>query len=126
MSISWKAMAALTVIVTVLLSCGVYYTQGMPTEEHTVATLCTYEQNIRCDYIAYLKPNILYGETISEGETIYLSWVNRIDVTFHYTFKCNETGNITAEYRISSLVASEGWSKSSTDAFPWRSRRQTL
>jgi len=109
---SWKIMAALTAIVTVLLSYGVYSTQGMPTEEHTVATLCTYEQNTRCDYIAHLKPNILYGETISKGETIYLSLVNRIDATFHYTFECSETGSITTEYGISSLVASEGWNKS--------------
>jgi hypothetical protein len=114
MSISWKAMAALTAIVTVLLSCGVYYTLGMPTEEHTVATLCTYEQNTRCDYIAYLKPNILYGETIGEGETIYLSLVNRIDVTFNYTFECSETGSITTEYLISSVLedpSETGWSK---------------
>ena len=115
MKISWKTMAVLTVIVAVLLSCGVYYTQGMPTEEHTVATLCTYEQNTRCNYIAYLKPNILYGEVIGENETIYMNLVNRIDVTFHYTFECSETGNITTEYGISSLVADPseaGWSKS--------------
>jgi hypothetical protein len=112
LEISWKTMVALTVIVAVLFSYGVYYTQGMPTEEHTVATLCTYEQNTRCDYIAYLRPNILYGETIGEGETIYLSLVNRIDVTFYYTFKCSETGSITTEYGISSLVASDRWSKS--------------
>jgi hypothetical protein len=59
-----------------------------------------------------LRPNILYGETIGEGETIYLSLVNRIDVTFYYTFKCSETGSITTEYGISSLVASDRWSKS--------------
>jgi len=112
LEISWKTMVALTVIVAVLFSYGVYYTQGMPTEEHTVATLCTYEQNTRCDYIAYLRPNILYGETIGEGETIYLSLVNRIDVTFYYTFECSETGSITTEYGISSLVASDRWSKS--------------
>ena len=108
-------MAVLTVIVAALLSYGVYYTQGMPTEEYTVATLCSYEQNIRCDYVAYLKPNILYGETIGEGETIYLNLVNRIDATFYYTFECSETGSITTEYRISSLVADPseaGWSKS--------------
>ena len=115
MKISWKAMAVLTVIVAALLSYGVYYTQGMPTEEYTVATLCTYEQNTKCDYIAYLKPNILYGEVIGENKTIYMNLVNRIDVTFHYTFECSETGNITTEYRISSLVADPseaGWSKS--------------
>lgn len=105
-------MAALTAIVTVLLSYGVYYTQGMPTEEHTVATLCTYEQNTRCDYIVHLKPNILYGETIGKGETIYLNLVTRIDATFYYTFECSKTGTITTDYTLNSYVAGEGWNKS--------------
>ena len=112
LKISWKKIAALTVIVAVLLSYGVFCTQGMPTEEHTIVTLCNYEQNTKGDYIAYLKPNILYGETIGEGEPIYLNLVNRIDATFHYEFECSETGDITPEYKISSTVApTEGWSK---------------
>lgn len=114
MKFFWKSMAVLTVMVTALLSYGVYYTQGLPTEERVVTTLCSYEQNIDCDYMAYLKPNVLYGETIGEGETIYIKLVDRVDVTFHYTFECSEAGNITTEYLTRSMLkepSETGWSK---------------
>jgi hypothetical protein len=106
-------MAALTVIVAVLLSYGVYYAQGLPIEEHTISTLCTYEQKTKGDYTAYLKPNILYGETIGEGEPIYLNLLDYIDAIFHYDFECSETGDITTQYKITSILTpTEGWSKS--------------
>ena len=107
-------MAVLTVIVTALLSYGVYYTQGMPTEEHAVITLCSYEQNTSCDYTAYLKPNVLYSDTIGKGETIYIKLVDRIEVTFNYAFECSENGSIATEYLIGSVLedpSETGWSK---------------
>jgi hypothetical protein len=114
MGIFWKTMAVLTVIVGAILSYGIYYTMGMPTEERVITTLCTYEQNIVCDYVAYLKPNILYGEVIGKGETIYMNLVNRIDVKFNYRYECSLAGNITTEYRIASFLENPGefgWSK---------------
>ena len=114
MKFSWKIMAVLAVIVTALLSYGVYYTQGVPTEKRVVTTLCSYEQNIRCNYTAYLKPNVLYGETIGKGETIYIKLVDRIDVAFNYTFECSENGSISIEYLIGSVLeepSENGWRK---------------
>jgi hypothetical protein len=112
LKISWKKMVVVTVVVAVLLSYGVYYAQGLPTEEHKVTTLCSYKQNIKGDYTAYLKPNTLYEETIGADETIYLSLLNRLDTNFRYDFECSETGDITTEYKIRSTVAAtDGWSK---------------
>lgn len=114
MGVSWKTMAALTVIVAAILSYGTYYAMGMPTEERVTTTLCTYEQDIGCDYIAYLKPNTLYGEEIGKGETIYMNLVNHIIVKFNYRFKCSLAGNISTEYKVYSLLENPGelgWSK---------------
>lgn len=114
-------MAVLTVMVTALLSYGVYYTRGMPTEERVVTTLCNYEQNTSCDYTAYLKPNVLYGETIGKGETIYIKLVDRVDVTFNCTFECSENGSIATEYLIGSVLedpSETGWSKGIDELVP--------
>ena len=111
---SWRVMAVLTVMVAALFSYGAYYVQGIPTEEHEVTTLCSYEQNIRCNYTAYLKPNILYGDAIGEGETIYIKLAERIDVTFNYTFSCSVEGSISTDYEIRSFLeepSETGWRK---------------
>lgn len=111
---SWKSIAVLTVIVTALLSYGFYYTQSMPTEERAVITLCSYEQKTSCDYKAYLKPNVLYGDTIGKGETIYIKLVHHIEVTFNYMFECSENGSIATEYLIGNVLeepSETGWSK---------------
>jgi len=111
---SWRIMAVLTVVVATLFSYGAYYMQGIPTEEHEVTTLCSYEQNIRCNYTAYLKPNMLYGGAVGEGETIYIKLAKRIDVTFNYTFSCSVEGSISTDYEIRSFLeepSENGWRK---------------
>ena len=111
---SWRVMAVLTVMVAALFSCGAYYVQGIPTEEHEVTKLCSYGQNIRCNYTAYLKPNTLYGDAIGEGETIYIKLAERIDVTFNYTVSCSVEGSISTDYEIRSFLeepSETGWRK---------------
>ena len=114
MKFSWRVMAVLTVMVAALFSYGAYYVQGIPTEEHEVTKLCSYGQNIRCNYTAYLKPNMLYGDAIGEGETIYIKLAERIDVTFNYTFSCSVEGSISTDYEIRSFLeesSENGWRK---------------
>lgn len=110
----WKLTTIITILVATLLSYGVYYAQGLQTEEHEVITLANYEQNTSVDYTVYLRNNTLYGETIGPGETIYRELVNRIDILFNYDFICNEEGSIEIDYVISSIVEeprANGWSK---------------
>ena len=114
MKISWKIMVIITIMFAAPLSYGVYFTQHMPAEKRVLKTLCIYKHNIASDYVAYLKPNILYGETAGKGETIYLKLAERIDVTFNYTFECSKEGEILVEHKAYSILEApgeNGWSK---------------
>jgi len=112
LKISWKKMAALTVAVAIVLSFGVYFVQGLPTEEQATLTLCTYEQSITGDYVAHLKPNILYDEMVGEGNPLYLNLVKYVDVNLRYDFRCNKVGAIKFIYAINSTVGPvDGWTK---------------
>lgn len=114
--ISWKHTVTITLIVTIFLSYTVYYTQNLPSEEHQVITICSYNQNTNADYIANLNPNILYGETIGNSEPIYLNLVKSINTKFNYTFECSEPGQISTNYMINTEVGPNGgWSKAIND-----------
>ena len=110
--ISWKQMSIITIIITILLSYGVYYTYGLPTEEKSVETLCTYTQKTNAEYSAQLKPNILYEKTITNGEPIYLNLLKNIDTTYNYEFECSQTGDIITYHTIDTIVKPvESWNK---------------
>ena len=118
---NWKLTAIITLIVAALLSYGVYYAQGLETERNVVTTILSYEQTTSHDYTAHLKNNTLYGESIGEGETIYIELVDIIDLSFNYAFDCSKNGSIEIDYVFSIRVeepSETGWSKAIDELVP--------
>lgn len=82
---------------TAISAFTIYYTHQLPTSETRTTTLCTYQHTGTYNYIAELKPNIIYNKTTltpDEG-TLYTAIVNQINLTFTYTFKCDPKPSIT-------------------------------
>ena len=91
-------MLKLSKILLIIFSCttiisvlSIYYTHQLPTHKTQTTTLCTYQHTGTYDYVAKLKPNIIYNKTtLASGEGIlYTAIVKYINLTFTYTFKCN-------------------------------------
>lgn len=106
---------------TIISALSIYYTHQLPTYETKTTTLCTYEHTGTYDYVAELKPNIIYGNktTLTPGEgTLYTAIVNHINLTFTYTFNCNPKPSITSIHpEIAILLESPGkWLKTLSDA----------
>jgi len=94
---------------------GVYSAHSLPLEEETVIILSRYQHVVEYDYIAGLKPNEIYENrsTLGPGEgALYLNIVDNVAITFHYTFSCDRSVSITAEYSVGMDLESPGkWIK---------------
>jgi len=105
---------------TAISALSIYYTHQLPTHETQTATLCTYQHTGTYNYIAELKPNIIYNKTtLTPGEgTLYTAIVNQINLTFTYAFTSNpEPENSTIEHNIIIQLESPGkWTKTLSDA----------
>jgi hypothetical protein len=105
---------------TVISFLSIYYTHQLPTYETQTTTLFTYQHVGKYDYIAELKPNIIYNKTtLTPGEgTLYTAIVNQINLTFTYAFTSNpEPENSTIEHNIIIQLESPGkWTKTLSDA----------
>ncbi|MCD6445222.1 hypothetical protein J7L49_00325 [Candidatus Bathyarchaeota archaeon] len=112
-------MIKLSKILLIIFTCStaasaftIYYMHQLPTQETQTITLCTYEHRGTYDYIAQLKPNIIYGNktTLTPGEgTLYTAIVEYINLTFTYTFTCNpKPENVTVNHQIVIQVESPG------------------
>lgn len=92
---------------------GLYLTHSTPIEEKETVTLASYQHEGRYDYVAELKPNVLYENrpTLGPGEgTLYLKMIENLDVTFHYRFICDNLEGITVEYDTTlELVSPDKW-----------------
>jgi len=121
-------MEKLSKILLIIFSCAtvisvlsIYYTHQLPTFETQTETLCTYEHTGTYDYVAQLKPSIIYGNktTLMPGEgALYTAIVKQINLTFTYVFSCNpKPENTTISHQITILVESPGrWMKKLSDA----------
>jgi len=92
---------------------SVYYTHQLPAAEPVA--LCTYQHSGTYNYIAQLSPNIIYNKTtLTPGEgTLYTAIVNRIDITFAYTFASSPPPTtVITEHHVEVELESPGrWKK---------------
>ncbi|MCP8316096.1 MAG: hypothetical protein H3Z52_09555 [archaeon] len=117
--ITEKKITALLIIFTVLTLVSitsVYYTYQQPLYQTTTLGTCQHEGIY--DYIAQLKPNIIYNKTTltpDEG-TLYTNIVNYINITFTYTFTSTpKPTNQTVQHQISVQLESPGkWARDFT------------
>ena len=116
-----KILLIVFVCLTVISALSIYYTHQLPTYETKTTTLCTYQHSGTYDYVAELKPNIIYGNktTLTPGEgTLYTAIVDHINITFTYVFDSNpKPENSTLEHQIMIQLESPGkWTKTLSDA----------
>jgi len=103
-------------ILTAASAISLFYAYQKPTYERQTIILGTYTHEAIYDYIAELKPNIIYNKTaLRPGEgTLYTAITTRINVTFTYTFSSNpnpESANITRESIVIEIESPGKWAK---------------
>lgn len=121
-------MLKLSKILFIIFSCAtiisvlsIYYTHQFPMYKTQTTTLCTYQHMGTYNYVAKLKPNIIYGNktTLVPGEgALYTAIVKQINLTFTYVFSCNpKPENTTISHQITIQVESpRRWTKKLSDA----------
>jgi hypothetical protein len=114
-----KILLIIFVFSTAISALSIYYTHQLPTHENQTTTLCTYQHTGTYDYVAELKPNLIYNKTtLSSGEgTLYTAIVEYINLSFTYTFKSNpKPENIQIVHQTTIQVESPGrWARTLTD-----------
>ncbi|MEM1556710.1 MAG: DUF5305 family protein [Nitrososphaerota archaeon] len=108
-------LITLAILIAVSLI-SLFYAYQKPTYERQTIILGTYTHRAIYDYIAELKPNIIYNKTtLRPGEgTLYTAITTRINVTFTYTFTSNpnpEKANITMENIVAKIESPGKWVK---------------
>lgn len=106
----------LFLILTLISIAGMALAHSAPVEEKKSTTLCSYGHMGRYDYVARLKPNILYENqsTLHPGEgTFYIRMIEKIDIYFSYLFSCDRPADIETElYSVRvNLEAPDRWVK---------------
>jgi len=74
---------------TVAALAYLFYAHQAPTVERKSVVLASYQHRATYDYVAELKPNLLYNKTYlrpNEG-VLYIGITNRVNVSFTYAFK---------------------------------------
>ena len=99
---------------TIISALSIYHTHQLPTSENQTTTLCTYQHTGTYNYVAELKPNMIYGNktTLTPGEgTLYTAIINNINLTFTYEFKCTPTptNNTTLHEIVIQVESPEKW-----------------
>ena len=74
-----------------------FYTLQIPESETQIISLWEYQHSGTYDYIAKLKPNIIYNKTtLKPGEgLLYLRITEHLNITFTYTFQSNKEAKAT-------------------------------
>ncbi|NIP67570.1 hypothetical protein GWN63_06155 [Candidatus Bathyarchaeota archaeon] len=91
----------------------IYYAHQQPTQKKLVHTLYTYGHYGTFDYLATLKPNIIYNRTLlrpGEGP-IFTRITDEININFNYTFQGSEPANLTVYYRVTEQVETSKFQK---------------
>ncbi len=90
---------------------GLYITHSTPIEEKETVTLTSYQHEGRYDYVADLKPNILYENrpTLGPGEgTLYIKMIENLEIAFLYRFTCADLESITTDYSTTMELEAPG------------------
>jgi hypothetical protein len=90
---------------------GLYITHSTPIEEEETVTLTSYQHEGRYDYVAEIKPNILYENrpTLGPGEgTLYIKMIENLEIAFLYRFICADWENITTDYSTTMELEAPG------------------
>lgn len=92
----------------------IFYTHQIPETETQIIPLCEYQHIGTYNYIAKLKPNIIYNNktTLKPGEgPVYLRITEHLNITFTYTFQSNKEANATIKYSVQEYLQSPKWTK---------------
>ena len=106
-------------LLVVFSSYSVAYTQGLPTESSSTATVALYSLRGSYDYLAFLRPNPLYNTTtLSLGQgALFAAITNTINVTYTCTFSFSELAdfNLGTEYLVT--LSGGAWNKTLSQSF---------
>lgn len=115
-----KAIAIVLTVVTAVLCISAYYSYQLPTTQTETIKLGAYRHVAAYDYVAQLKPNIIYGfTTLRPGEGIlYTSLVDNISISFDYSSIINPSAASREVYNdVWMQIESPGrWMKNLTAA----------
>jgi hypothetical protein len=114
--ISGEKLAKILLIIfacsTIISALSIYYTHQLPTQETQTTTLCSYKHTGTYQYVAELKPNLIYNKTTlmsKDNATLYTAIVEYVNLTFTYAFTCNpEPENIQVDHQTTIQVESPG------------------
>jgi len=111
-----KVLISIFALLTAVSIFIIFYVNGLPTYDFKSKTLCKYQNIGNYNYIAELKPNIIYNNktTLKPGEgLLYTTIVKKINLNFTYNFKCEpKPDNIKINYTIIvQLESPEKWVK---------------
>jgi hypothetical protein len=98
-------------ILTATSAFALYHAHQLPTYETQINTLCSYQHTATYNYVAKLKPNLIYNKTtLNPGEgTLYTAIVEYINLTFNYAFTCNpQPENTAINHQIEIQIESPG------------------
>jgi len=91
-----------------------YHSHTTPIVESRKKILASYSHSALYEYVAFLKPNLIYNitEIRSVEKTIYLRITDYLKLYFKYIFSIDRPSNTSVEYNIVVyLESSAGWSK---------------
>ena len=118
-----SVLLAFFLVLSLISAILVFIAHSTPLEEKKFTTLSNYQHTGKYAYVASLKPNEIYENRSTLGpeelgpKPLYIRLVENIKVTFDYRFICDNSGNITTDYRIDVDLESPGkWVKSFTIA----------
>jgi hypothetical protein len=123
--ISGEKLAKILLIIfacsTIISALSIYYTHQLPTQETQTTTLCSYQHTGTYNYVAELKPNLIYNKTTLTSEdnaTLYTAIAEYINLTFTYGFACNPLPDYVMKHRKTTTeLASPGrWTKTLSEA----------
>lgn len=111
-----KILVISFIALTVISLVNLYYVQQRPTFERRTVTLALYMHKAFYDYLAELKPNVIYNKTVLKPDegVLYTSLTNRINVTFTYVFASNpnpEKLNVSMERLVAKIESPGRWVK---------------
>lgn len=92
------------------------FSYSYPVVEERTVTLCNYIAKSNYDYMAYLRPNIVYdnASTLSTGEDVlFLKLVKRVDINYTFDFIVDKPAVtvVTSTFELK-LISPKKWEKS--------------
>jgi len=100
-------------ILTIIGIYSLYYAYQIPETETQIIPLWEYQHLGVYDYMAQLRPNLIYNKTtLKPGEgPVYLRITESLDFSSTYTFQSNSQANATITYSVEEYVQSTRWTR---------------